>query len=82
MSGTPKSGRPDDNIDARTCRGDAFAPDAAWLTVCAWCDRVRIRDRWLDPERAGVPTHGLNLTHGICPACLNVALRHHRSDAA
>jgi hypothetical protein len=81
MSGTPKSGRPDDNLDGRTC-GDALASDAAWLTVCAWCDSVHIRDRWLDPERAGVRIHGLNLTHGICPACLNVALRHHRSDAA
>jgi hypothetical protein len=57
--------------------------DAGWLSVCAWCDRVRIGDRWLDLERIAGLAERLNLTHGICPACLDVALRHHsRSDAA
>jgi hypothetical protein len=51
-------------------------PGAVWLTMCAWCARMKVRDRWVD-----VP-HDLELidawgsreprvTHGICPSCFD-----------
>jgi hypothetical protein len=66
---------PSPSIQTFDSNGRSVA-DAGWLSVCAWCDRVRIGDHWLDPERAGVSVHRFCLTHGICPACLEVALRH------
>jgi hypothetical protein len=58
-------------------------PGAVWLTVCAWCERIKIHGRWVDAERAlelmKVPADGgQSLTHGICPSCLAVEMR--RSD--
>jgi hypothetical protein len=47
--------------------------DAVWLTVCAWCDRVRRRGRWVEAGPSFRPqTH---LTHGICPTCLDAVLQ-------
>ncbi len=49
-------------------------PGAVWLTMCAWCGRLKVRDRWIgmpqapeliDVSDAPEPT----LTHGICPSC-------------
>jgi NMD protein affecting ribosome stability and mRNA decay len=47
---------------------------AVWLTMCAWCGRLKVRGRWIgapevpeliDVSDAPEPT----LTHGICPSC-------------
>ena len=47
--------------------------DAVWLTVCAWCNRVRRGGRWVeDGESTLAQAH---LTHGICPTCLTAALQ-------
>jgi hypothetical protein len=53
-------------------------PDAVWFTGCAWCERIRVRGRWLDETAAfgliGDTPHAL--THGICPDCFSeVTLR-------
>ena len=50
------------------------SPDAVWLTVCGWCERVRDGSRWLDIDsalaRLELPAgHEPYLTHGICPSC-------------
>lgn len=48
---------------------------AALLTLCSWCNRGRIGDRWAEIEEvvaelrlfdAEVP----RLTHGVCPSCV------------
>jgi hypothetical protein len=50
------------------------SPDAVWLTMCAWCDRLKVRDRWVAGSPAlamidGSGTHQPQVTHGICPTC-------------
>lgn len=47
-----------------------------WVTLCAWCKRIENRDTWLEPTDA-VDSMRLfmnekvpNVTHGICPDCL------------
>jgi hypothetical protein len=59
------------------CHSDG-PPSVVWFTICAWCARMRVRDRWIDVER-GLETMGsvddLRLTHGICPACFEETAR-------
>ena len=56
----------------------AIARDAVWFTMCAWCERIRIRGHWLEQDRARpyLPADeagtGMQLTHGICAECLDV----------
>ena len=50
------------------------SPDAVWLTICAWCERMKVRDRWISGTRAlamvdGSGSREPKLTHGICPGC-------------
>jgi hypothetical protein len=68
-----------------------MSPAAVWFTVCAWCERVRIGDRWLESPRAfavaEAAKHEPQLTHGICPACFEAltarrAERRFGTDAA
>ena len=52
------------------------SPGAVWLTLCAWCDRTRVRGRWIDAAQAlevidAAGTHQPRLTHGICPTCFD-----------
>ena len=55
-------------------------PDAVWITMCAWCTRIRLSGRWVDGERAlrlielGTWNEP-NLTHGICPSCFHAVTR-------
>jgi hypothetical protein len=56
---------------------------AVWLTVCAWCERMKVHGRWVEPERAlelmTLPRdREPSLTHGICPSCLSAEMS--RSD--
>jgi hypothetical protein len=70
-----------DRTDSLPPRSDALpgstpydpSQDAVWLTVCAWCDRVRRRGRWVDGAVSVRPQ--TQLTHGICPTCLASALQ-------
>jgi hypothetical protein len=54
---------------------DAYAgapPGAVWLTICAWCARVKARDRWVDSQFAlELIGREPRLTHGICPECFD-----------
>jgi hypothetical protein len=49
---------------------------ATMLTACAWCERIRLGDRWVDAVRAiaHLRTYEWKLppqfTHGICDPCL------------
>ncbi|MFW5740696.1 MAG: response regulator, partial [Myxococcota bacterium] len=47
------------------------SPPRAPITVCAWCNRVRLTDRnwqpWSDFLRDSL---GVVCSHGMCPACL------------
>jgi hypothetical protein len=56
------------------------SPDAVWLTVCGWCERVKVGASWLDVDRALAelrlaPGRELSLTHGICSSCLARVLK-------
>ena len=49
------------------------------LTLCSWCNRVKVDGQWLELEDAAVRL-GLfqvpvlpGLTHGICPVCVQTA---------
>lgn len=46
------------------------------LTLCSWCNRIKIREEWVEIEEAAI-TLGLfqvavlpTLTHGICKRCV------------
>lgn len=41
------------------------------IPACAWCDRVRIEDEWLEPARGALSTIDtrMTLSHSICPRC-------------
>jgi hypothetical protein len=49
---------------------------ARMLTACAWCERIRLGDRWVDAVRAiaHLQTYEWKrppqFTHGICDPCL------------
>lgn len=64
---------------ARETRSAALlAADAGFLAVCAWCQRVRLKDgRWLSVQQflPLAPAGPLQLTHGLCPACLPAVTR-------
>jgi hypothetical protein len=73
-------------IDDRHSDG---SPSAVWFTMCAWCARMKVGDRWIDVELAlEMLSHAddLQLTHGICPSCFEEAAtrvereRHARAD--
>ena len=56
----------------------AAPPGAVWLTMCAWCHRLRVRDRWIHvPHTPDLIDASGNretvLTHGICPECFEEA---------
>src|SRR4051794_16055890 len=46
------------------------------LTACAWCERIRLGDRWVDAVRAIAHLRTYEwkrppqFTHGICDLCL------------
>lgn len=50
------------------------------LTACAWCERIRLGDRWVDaaPAIAHLRTYEWKrppqFTHGICDPCLAALL--------
>ena len=50
-------------------------PGAVWLTMCAWCGRLKAGDRWIDAPAsahgAGSRTGERSLSHGICPSCFD-----------
>jgi hypothetical protein len=54
-------------------------PGAVWLTMCAWCSRLKVRGRWVSAptqtpyllDASG--THTPLITHGICPTCFDQA---------
>lgn len=57
------------------------ARDDRLIAMCAWCQRVRVPDRWVEVEEA-VPTLDVftgeslpKLTHGICPDCSRAMLK-------
>ena len=65
-------------LSATGSASGASLPDAVWLTVCAWCERAKLRGRWVTLERALIAyrdARDLSLTHGICPSCFAVAMR-------
>jgi hypothetical protein len=53
-------------------------PGAVWLTMCAWCGRLKVRDRWVAVSQPPdvIDASGLRRTlisHGICPTCFDEA---------
>lgn len=58
----------------RAAGTDPGSSGALWFVMCSWCERIRVRGRWLPLERALAlidATHRREhrLTHGICPSC-------------
>jgi hypothetical protein len=46
------------------------------IPACAWCDRIRIEDEWLEPARWTLSTidERMTLSHSICPQCAETQL--------
>lgn len=46
---------------------------ADWLTACAWCDRIRTGDTWVETQAAADTrsARSLRFTHSICPDCFD-----------
>lgn len=42
------------------------------LSMCAWCKKIRDQDRWVPLERYLAEHQRHDLTHGICPTCLEM----------
>lgn len=38
------------------------------ILVCAWCEQVKVDDEWINK----MVEHKPNVSHGICPKCLEV----------
>lgn len=60
--------------------------DLRFIRMCGWCKRIPMKGEWLELEVA-VERMGLmkqstlpKITHGICPRCLDVAMRKVRKD--
>jgi hypothetical protein len=71
--------RPPKSLALTGSSSGSLFPDAVWLTVCAWCTRVKRNGQWGDHET--VVADGIaHLTHGICPPCLTAVMR--QADAA
>lgn len=49
----------------RSARRRRITP--TYITVCAWCGKVRDGDRW---SYAAALPESAEVTHGICPDCL------------
>ena len=47
------------------------------IPACAWCERVRIDDRWLVPPRAALAAIDTRqvLSHSMCDECSRAGLR-------
>ena len=44
------------------------------ISACAWCDRLCLDGRWVDPPHGALMTidASVTLSHGICPSCAEV----------
>lgn len=55
---------------------------AFFVSVCAWCNRVRGPERvWIPLEEFVAPTSGLEVTHGLCQACRTSVVAESRTTA-
>jgi hypothetical protein len=45
--------------------------DGEIMTVCAWCERVRLDGTWIRPPRAAIDAidEQLTFSHSICEEC-------------
>ena len=50
-----------------------------WVVRCAWCERYRAGDAWIDLKAFESFTKTTRVTHGICDDCLT-RLEAERSD--
>ena len=50
---------------------DDAGPSERFLVRCAWCNRIKVGDRFvpLDPAVVGADDLAERTTHGICPEC-------------
>jgi hypothetical protein len=69
-------------MSANTTRTPQIVPSrgARMLTACAWCERIRLGDRWVAAVRAIAHLRTYEwkrppqFTHGICDICLAAQL--------
>jgi hypothetical protein len=40
-----------------------------FLTVCAWCKKIKHDDQWIPPEEYVKKGFRTGTSHGMCPAC-------------
>jgi hypothetical protein len=71
--------RPPQSLPLLGSSSGSMLGGAVWLTVCAWCKRVKTQGGWADGETA-VADGADHVTHGICPPCLAAVMR--QADAA
>jgi hypothetical protein len=53
-------------------------PGAVWLTMCAWCARTKVGNRWIEAPQSlelidSWGSHEPSVSHGICPSCFDEA---------
>jgi hypothetical protein len=57
----------------------------SFMRMCAWCRRIRFKDRWIPLEQFFAQGFDTPTSHGICPTCLEeqaAAAERARQDAA
>jgi hypothetical protein len=49
----------------------AIAEAGALVPMCAWCGRIRIDDKWMQPPRVALDAIDVrnSVSHTICPEC-------------
>jgi hypothetical protein len=58
----------DDEVTAHIL---ALADAGALISMCAWCERIKVDDEWVQPSRVALNTIAVRNTvsHTICPSC-------------
>lgn len=49
----------------------ALSEAGVLIPMCAWCERIRIDDEWVEPPRVALAAIDVRnaLSHTICPSC-------------
>ena len=49
----------------------AISDAGSLIPMCAWCERIRLDDGWVQPPRVALASIDVrySVSHTICPAC-------------
>jgi hypothetical protein len=59
------------NEDEVTAHILAMSETGALIPMCAWCERIRVDDEWVQPPHVALNAIDVRHTvsHTICPSC-------------